>query len=196
MEQELFRTPAMLERIADLYSHIFLFLASVMDFLMKKRVMRMLDSLNENFGKRFDDEIRLIRQKAELIRNLAAQSSHAELRVTRLAVEATRRDVRIGLEADACRQAELQYLAERIESELAEAKEERQQSTKAWQQLAGVVQLMLQDRAETWIIDTRASASLDIHQQMLASGAQSPLGRDQSPRRESSSPWQRERERR
>lgn len=70
----------------DLYAHIFLFLTSTMDWLIEKRYKRMLDSFNENFSKRFDDEVNVIKHKGELIRNLAAQSSRAELRATRLTV--------------------------------------------------------------------------------------------------------------
>ena len=93
VDQCLFTTPEILGLIADLYANIFLFLASIMDWLMEKRYKRMLDSFNETFSKRFDKEVDSIKNKAERIRNRAAQSSRAESRSTRLTVE----DIKIEL---------------------------------------------------------------------------------------------------
>ena len=137
----------MLELVADLYSHIFLFLSGTMDWIMEKRYKRMLDSFNENFKKRFDDEIANIRHKAERIQKLAAQSSRAELRATRLTVEELGRDIRIGLEGDARHRAELSNLAERMEKELLEAGKEREQMRRERWQLAAYLKHMLQEGA-------------------------------------------------
>jgi hypothetical protein len=177
VEQSLFQTPAMLERIADLYAHIFLFLTSTMDWLMEKRYKRMLDSFNENFSKRFDDEVGVIKHKAELIRNLAAQSSRVELRATRLTVEDMRRDVRIGLEADARHQAEMRYSMQRIEKEMAGAKKEREQINEGWQQLAIITKQMLQEGAMVWLSTNRAVSPLQ-----LLDGAETPFYGTQNPR--------------
>jgi hypothetical protein len=146
-ELELFQTAAMLELVADLYAHILLFLSGTMDWIMEKRRKRLLDSFNENFRLRFDHEIANIKQKSERIRNLAEQSSRAELRVTRLTLEDLGQDIRIGLEGDARHRAEMKVFAERIEQELLEAGREREQLREERRQLAGFLKHMLQDNA-------------------------------------------------
>ncbi len=134
----------MLERVADLYAHIFLFLSGAMDWIMEKRHRRMLDSFNENFRKRFDDEVTAIKDKAEHIRSLAGQSSRAELRATRLIVEELERDLRLGLEGEARRQAEMTHFREEIKKEFSQ---ERQQMREGQRQLGACLNLMLQEGA-------------------------------------------------
>ncbi|KAF9891837.1 hypothetical protein FE257_003322 [Aspergillus nanangensis] len=142
-ELELFHTKFMLEQVADLYAHIFLFLSSIMDWLTEKRHRRMLDSFNENFNKRFEDEIAAINRKAEALRRRAEYSSHAELRAMRLDLEDMRQDYRIGLEGNARYFAERQHFEERMAREALEAQKEREQSRVRWTQLSGFVKHML-----------------------------------------------------
>lgn len=153
----------MLERIQDLYAHIFLFLASVMDWLMEKRYKRMLDSFNENFSKHFEDQINVINQKAELIKRLAEQSTRAEIRVTRLMMEDVQRDIRIGLQADARQQAELHYWKERMVKEFEEARKGREQTTARWNQLASATKLMLQESTMVWLgLNQKGSSNVPV----------------------------------
>src|SRR6185437_5858627 len=79
-ELELFRTDEMLQLIADLYAHIFLYLSEVMEWLMRKRYQRLLDSFKEDFSQRFDAEIKNIQHLAQRVRYLGAQNSRRELR--------------------------------------------------------------------------------------------------------------------
>jgi hypothetical protein len=143
----MFRTPSMMQSISELYSLIFLFLSSVMDWLMRKRRKRLLDSFNENLLKTFDTEIKRINEKSAMIRNLVAQSSRAEIRATRLDVEELGRDVRLGLEGDARHRAEMEYWASRIDRELQRTHMERTQLTGHFQELTAQLMKMLQERA-------------------------------------------------
>jgi hypothetical protein len=115
----------------------------------------MLDAFNESFSKRFDNEVGVIKHKAERIRNLGAQSSRAEVRVTRIALEDLHRDVRVGLVAGARQQAELQYRMGRLEEEMTEISRVREHVGQAWQQLANLTKLMLQNNAMGWLGENR-----------------------------------------
>ncbi|KAF2104705.1 hypothetical protein NA57DRAFT_70913 [Rhizodiscina lignyota] len=166
-ELELFQTKDMLEGVADLYSHVFLFLSNVMDWMMEKRHRRLLDSFNENLRKTFDDQIQAISKRAEQIRHVAEQSSRAETRSTRLIGESTHaqlremkqtidkleRDMRLGLEGEARRMAEQSYFEARREREFLEMKREREQITEGWRQLVAYTKNMLQDGAMRSIKD-------------------------------------------
>ncbi|KAI1659700.1 hypothetical protein F4813DRAFT_351692 [Daldinia decipiens] len=155
-ELELFRTQAMTKLVADLYAHIFIFLSDTMDWITEKRRKRLLDSFNENFYKRFESQVETIRHKSDMIRNLAAQSSHAEQRVTRLTVEDLAQDIRLGLVGEERRHAEIVYVAEKIEKELSEGRRERQllrEEGQQFKQLADRLTSMLRDKAMVWIGD-------------------------------------------
>ncbi|KAH0598309.1 hypothetical protein MHUMG1_03606 [Metarhizium humberi] len=144
-ELEIFHTMDMLERVAELYAHVFLFLSSIMDYLAKKSVMRLIDSFNENLCKKFQDEIKLINAKSALMRNIAARGSRAEVRATRLMIEDLGRDVRIGLEGEARNRAEMKHFANLVDRELLQAQRERQEDAKGWavdQRLAGSTSLL------------------------------------------------------
>ncbi|KAI1383575.1 uncharacterized protein F4822DRAFT_81891 [Hypoxylon trugodes] len=159
-ELQLFRTKAMMELVADFYAHVFVFLSDTMDWITEKRRKRLLDSFNENFYKKFENQIETIRRKSDMIRNLANQSSHAEQRVTRLNVEELARDVRLGLTGDERRHAEMVYMAEKIERELSEGRKERQllrEDGQQFKQLADRLTSMLQDKAMVWIGDMRST---------------------------------------
>ncbi|KAI0600022.1 hypothetical protein F4775DRAFT_547723 [Biscogniauxia sp. FL1348] len=158
-ELELFRTQAMMQLIADFYAHIFIFLSDVMDWITEKRRKRLLDSFNENFYQKFEGQIAKIKHKSDMIRNLAAQSSRAEQRATRLTIEELAQDVRLGLTGEERRHAEMAYYAERIERELVEGRRERQllrEDGQHFKQLADRLTSMLQDKAMVWIRDMRS----------------------------------------
>lgn len=119
VELEIFQTKAMLEKVADLYAHIFLFLSGFMDWIMRKRRKRLLDSFNENAFTRFESDIKAINDKAAAIRHQVEQNSRAEVREIRLTAEGTQlcvdgmaRDIRVGLEGMARHQAEMEQKGE------------------------------------------------------------------------------------
>lgn len=131
-EMEIFRTKAVLEKVADFYAHVFVFLSTFMDWMTRKRRMRLLDSFNENAASTFDADIKTLGEKAADIRHLVEQSSRAEVRATRLIAEETRtsleglaRDVRVGLQGMARQQAEMEYAAQRWAAMQEKAHEER-----------------------------------------------------------------------
>lgn len=115
---KLLPTEDIIKLVVNLYGHVFLSLSSVMDWIMKRRSRRLLDSFSENSNDRFCNELNKIKDKFARIRNFASQSLMAEGRVTRLMVEGLNRDVRLGLEGDTRHQAEMRLFAERIESRL------------------------------------------------------------------------------
>lgn len=154
-ELEIFHTMDMLERVAELYAHVFLFLSCIMDYLAKKSVMRLIDSFNENLCKKFQDEIKLINAKSALMRNIAARGSRAEVRATRLMVEDLGRDVRIGLEGEARNRAEMKHFANLVERELLQAQRERQEV----RQLVVRLTSLLQQDAKGWTVDQRLPGS-------------------------------------
>lgn len=157
-ELQLFRTEAMIEKVGDLYAHVFIFLSSYMDWMMRKRATRLLDSFNENIFRKFELDIQKINERSAAIRNLVAQSSRAELRETRLHVESLVRDLRVGQEGEARHRAEMEYFAARIERELAMTRRERRQLEEEGRQvkeLASQLTRMLQERAMEWVEDER-----------------------------------------
>ncbi|EXU98462.1 hypothetical protein X797_008409 [Metarhizium robertsii] len=146
-ELEIFHTMDMLERVAELYAHVFLLLSSIMDYLAKKSVMRLIDSFNESLCKKFQNEIKQINAKSAVMRNIAARGSRAELRATRLMVEDLGRDVRIGLEGEARNRAEMKNFASLVDRELQRAERERQEV----RQLVVRLTSMLQQDAMDWM---------------------------------------------
>ena len=108
----------MLENVAELYAHIFLFLSNYMDWLMRKRYKKLLDSFNDNVNKKFDKDLQRINDKSKMIRNLVAQGSRAEVRENRLNLENLGRDIRIG-------QRGMEDFSSRLLRELQQAQEER-----------------------------------------------------------------------
>lgn len=148
----------MLEKVGDLYAHIFIFLSSYMDWMMRKRATRLLDSFNENLARKFELSIKNIHERSSAIRNLVAQSSRAEIRATRLQVEKLTGDYRVGQEGSARHQAEMEYFAARIEQELIMARNERRALKEEGQQvkeLTARLANMLQQRATTCVKDQR-----------------------------------------
>lgn len=148
---KLLPTEDMTKLVVDLYGHIFLFLSSVMDWIMKKRSRRLLDSFTENFNDHFRNQLNKINDKAARIRSIASQSLMAEGRVTRLVVESLERDVRLGLEGDVRHQAEMRLFAERIERHLSKAEEDRRLEYERVRQLGGSVVILLEADAAKWL---------------------------------------------
>lgn len=141
----------MLKLVADLYGHIFVFLSSIMDWIMKKRVKRLLDSFNESFLETFEDEIKRINNKAERIRNLGSQAAHAEARVARLRIEEVQRDSRLGLEGQARQQEDLRLVAELIDRRLRKAEDDRRYERDRLDELGGRVEKLLERYAMGWL---------------------------------------------
>lgn len=137
--------------VADLYEHVFLFLSSVMDWIMEKRFRRLIDSFSNNFNDRFETEIRRINTKAERIRTFATQSLIAEAKATRLLVEGLDRDIRLGLDGEKRHQAEMQLFAERIEQQIHKAEESRRRQPETIRKLGGAVVVLLEADALKWL---------------------------------------------
>ena len=108
----------MLKNVAELYAHIFFFLSNYMEWLMRKRYKKLLDSFNDNVNKKFDKDLRRINDKSGTIRNLVAQGSRAEVRETRLSLENLGKDIRSG-------QRGMEDLSSRLLGELQQAQNER-----------------------------------------------------------------------
>lgn len=157
---KLSKSADMLHLVADLYEHVFLFLSSVMDWIMEKRFRRLLDSFSDNFNERFENEIRRINKKAERIRIFATQSLMAETRVTRLLVEGLDRDMRLGLAGDERHRADMQLFAERIERQLLKAEESRRVQDENMRKLGGAVVVLLETDASKWLGNQRLSPVL------------------------------------
>ncbi|KAI1276256.1 hypothetical protein F5Y07DRAFT_366932 [Xylaria sp. FL0933] len=158
-ELEIYHTKDMMKLIADFYAHIFVFLSDVMGWITEKKRRRLLDSFNEKFFQRFEDQVDMIRKRSERIRNFAAQCSRAEQRLTRVTVEDLARDVRLGLIGQKRQEAEVIYHAEIIERELHESRKERQQLREDGHNLrllADRLFNMLEDKALIWIEDSKS----------------------------------------
>ncbi|KAJ3576728.1 hypothetical protein NPX13_g3610 [Xylaria arbuscula] len=159
IELEIYHINAMMELIADLYAHIFIFLSDVMEWMMQKKKRRVLDSFNEKFYQRFEDQITTIKHKSERIKNLAAQCSRAEQRYTRVALEDLAQDLRLGLTDQRRHEAEMAYSAEMFQRELYECRKERQQRMEDGQKLkllADQIVKMLENKSMLWIGDSRS----------------------------------------
>lgn len=83
----MYPTQAMRHSIADLYAHIFLFLRNTIDWYLKTSIKRALASLNEDFYRRFEDEISNIKRISSNTNRKAEHGARAETRCTRLVVE-------------------------------------------------------------------------------------------------------------
>ncbi|KAL5377472.1 hypothetical protein DPSP01_009810 [Paraphaeosphaeria sporulosa] len=112
--------------IADLYAHIFLFLNDTLTFFTKKHCRLLFDSMNDKFLQVFNAEIENIVRMSERIKRKATQMSKAEQRFTRLTLEESSKDLRLGLEGI---NAEMKYyalqFADRFEAQRREQREER-----------------------------------------------------------------------
>ena len=114
----LYPTAAIQEGVANLYSHIFLFMRDMISWYTEKSSRRLLSSLKEDFYKRYEDQVENIKSISQAVNRKAQQGSQAELRVTRLEVEDLRqdlrRDLRIGLENIERKIAETRYREQKI----------------------------------------------------------------------------------
>lgn len=149
VELELFRTEEMQKAVADLYAHIFLFLTDTLGWYMAKRRKRLLDSFNENFMREFESEIENIQHKSEIIKRKVAHSMGAEQRVTRLIVEQTRKDLRLGLEGIQREHAETRYYAQQFSDQLEKERAERREDKKHWANLHGALVKLLTNAANS-----------------------------------------------
>jgi len=163
-ELDLVPTEQMQGLISDLYAHIFLFLATIMDWIMQRRYKRMLDSFSQNFMDRFKQDIDTIKHQVERVRQHGLKASRAEIRVSRLTVEASKReiqalrnDIRVGLEEIARKHAEMVYRDRLKELEAAEARRDRDENTQRNQLLAAWLAELLESKAQP------ASSPLQIH---------------------------------
>ncbi|KAJ8118314.1 hypothetical protein OPT61_g698 [Boeremia exigua] len=112
---KLFKTEDMQHAVADLYAHIFLFLNDAMCWYTKTSRRRLLDSFNEKFRDTFKDSVTNIQNKAALIQRRAAQGSAAELRVVRLELEGIKKDIRVGLEGQSRKEADVRLLEQQLQ---------------------------------------------------------------------------------
>ncbi|KAK2601175.1 hypothetical protein N8I77_010643 [Diaporthe amygdali] len=142
----LFKTDNMIEAISEFYGRIFLYLSSVMEWIMEKRRTRFIASFNEDLVERFEDDIKRISKSAERIRNLAQQSSRAEARYHRLETENADRDIRLGLRGLARQNAEIIHDLEVIKRQQAQIEKHRQQEPRHQKQLGYNVKLFLEER--------------------------------------------------
>ncbi|KAI0487790.1 hypothetical protein F4859DRAFT_525824 [Xylaria cf. heliscus] len=170
-ELEMYHTQDMMQLIADFYAHIFVFLSDVMGWITEKKRKRLLDSFNEKFFQKFEQQIGMIKKRSERIRNFAAQCSRAEQRLARVTIEELAQDVRLGLTGQKRHEAEVVYHAERIEKELYEGRKERQQlreDGRNYKLLADGIINMLEDKAVVWVGDSRF---MGINQRVSMTGA-------------------------
>ena len=163
-EMQLYQTPEILGRVADLYTHIFLLLGSIMDWIMQKTYKRLLDSFKENLQEQFNDEIEKVQQKAMQLRHAAEQNSRAELRATRETgtrmyaqtietkevVEGTRRDLRAGLQGFARAEAVRMHEQEKLRRIIEEMNQRQHATSKQFEQLAATMMNMLQCGVKYW----------------------------------------------
>lgn len=142
--------------IADLYAHIFLFLNDTLAWFTEKRRRRLLDSMNENFLQRFEAETKNIVRKSEHIKRKAAQMSMAEQRVTRLTLEESSKDLRVGLEGILRENAETKYyarqFADQFEMQRKEQREERANNALLYESLIKLLTDAVESNRERGII--------------------------------------------
>lgn len=157
----------MVEAVSELYGHIFLYLSSVMDWMMEKKRTRFIGSFNENLVERFENDIKRISTNAERIRNLASQSSRAEARFHRLETESVNRDIRLGLHGLARETAEMRYEMEAMRRRQVKIEEDRQQEPLYQKQLGYNVNLFLEERSRharaiQYSVKIMSSGQLDV----------------------------------
>lgn len=146
VDKTLYETDAMVQAISKFYSHIFLYLESVMDWILKRSRTRLIASFNENLTDRFENDIKQIRSSADAIRNLAQQSSRAEVRYHRKEAESGYRDIRLGLHGVERQNAEIMHTLEDMKRRQAQMEEDRRQESRYQKQLGLDVKLFLQER--------------------------------------------------
>lgn len=138
VDKFLYNTDAMVKAVSELYSLVFSYLSRVMDWIMKKRRTRLIASFNENLPERFESVIKQISSSAEKIRNLAQQSSRAEVRYHRQETESAHWDMMIRFHGVEARQAEMMHKLEAIE-------EYRRQESRYQRQLGHDVKSFLEE---------------------------------------------------
>lgn len=145
VDKILYDTDDMIKAISKFYSHVFLYLESVMNWILKKSRTRLIASFNENLTERFENDIKRIRSSSDAIRNLAQQSSRAEVRYHRKEAESGYRDIRLGLHGVERRTAEIMHTLEDMKRWQAQMEEDRRQESRNQKQLGLDVKLFLQE---------------------------------------------------
>lgn len=115
VDKFLYNTDAMIKAVSELYSLVFSYLSRVMGWIMKKRRTRLIASFNESLPERFESVIKQISSSADKIRNIAQQSSRAEVRYHRQESENAHWDMMIRFHGVEERQAEMMHKLEAIE---------------------------------------------------------------------------------
>lgn len=160
VELELFKTEAMMRAVADLYAHIFLFLSDTLGWYLRKRRKRLVDSFNEKFFDHFETEIDNIKRKSESIRRKAAQNMAAEQRVTRLTVEETGRDLRLGLQGIMREQAETKYAAQQMRTQMQRERAEWQEEKKHLASLHANLLTFLTDAVQSHGLQGKSTSTM------------------------------------
>jgi len=123
-EVSMYSTINMQEQISKLYAHIFILLEDIMQWYLKKRLARLLDSFKDNIYKEYQNQIENIVSMSSKIRREAELSRGAEVRSTRYTAERTEEmiqllhanvlDLRIGQEDQARRDAENRHITRQL----------------------------------------------------------------------------------
>jgi hypothetical protein len=135
----LYKTEEMHKRVADMYSHIFIFLEDTMEWYQKKSRHRTLDAFRGKFYDEFEQQIAKIVEMSAGIKRQAGLGTMGELRETRYASQNTEVivrhmipemvDVRIGQEGMIRKQAEMDYTLKQIACQLEEDQQRKEQLT-------------------------------------------------------------------
>ncbi|KAI1321382.1 hypothetical protein F5Y16DRAFT_413764 [Xylariaceae sp. FL0255] len=165
-ELNLYRTPEMLQLIADFYAQIFAFLSDVMEWITRKRKRRFLDSFNEDFLQKFEKQISRIKSKSDQVKIMAAQESRAEQRKMMLVLENVAHKLEAGQEVDARFRVEMALAAETLNKTALESREDRQRlieesANAAVMKFVSLLNETLRDEAVMWLKDMRSLEGVD-----------------------------------
>src|SRR5690349_24738863 len=119
----------MLEKIANLYAHIFLYLQDTMEWYQKRVRSHIRDAFRQNFFDKFESTIVNIQNLSQDLLREANVSSMAEIRQVRLTTEETLDEVKFG-------QFDTRLSMDKVSRELAEIKFQYEQLQLAQQREA------------------------------------------------------------
>ena len=129
--------------VADLYSHIFLFLRDVLSWYTKKSITRMLASFKEDFYEQFQEQVTNVTRISHSIERKASHASSSELRYTRLLVEDLRKNQRLALKKEEREAAERHHQERRaIEEKERESKKRELLEQEQSHRVADLLQIM------------------------------------------------------
>lgn len=163
VDKSLYKTDAMVKAVSELYTLVFSYLSRVMDWIMKKRRARLIASFNETLPERFESVIKLISSSADKIRNLAQQSSRAEVRYHREETESAHWDMMLRFNGVERQNAEIMHRLKAIE-------EYRRQELRNQRQLGHNVKSFLEEkfryeRAPQYSLKTVSPDQLEVFAQ-------------------------------